>query len=626
MRIFKALAWLGQALAVATLVAACGGSGSSSDDEDTSSGSAPTITTQPASQTIASGATATLSVVATGSGTLAYQWLLDGSVVSGATSASLTTGTAGSYTVVVSNDAGSVTSEAAEITVTASGDGSTAWNLSTGAYAPDGTDTSGWLRLTLDLDTMTLSSSSTRLVVGSASGSSTPVTLDGSAAITVTEDEYGVTIDSAVSGDTHVALVLTGSARVSVTVYADDSFALVLADATIASPDGPAINIQSKKTAFVELDGTNTLTGPSTWSDRTLADGSEMDLKAAFFSEGALVISGSGSLEVTAAAKHALASDAHVRLVSGTVTLTAASKDGLRAKHAFVMDGGSLAVTTAAGKGIKVEGEEDDSQPLGFIAINDGTLTITSYDKAITASWEGDEDGETTSTADDPDPRVTINGGAITIATTGTPYEDGDDSLSPEGIEAKSVLTINGGTIVVESTDDALNAGSSIVVNGGRIYAASSSNDAVDSNGTMAITGGIVVASGASGAEGGLDCDENSFTVSGGVFVGLGGRNSTVTASSSTQNTVSARNVTAGQWTLRDASGNAAFSFTVPQAASAMVLGSPLITTGTTYSVVTGGTLGTVGETFHGLAIEPTTHSGGTTGTSFTVRSTVTSL
>ena len=37
-------------------------------------GAGPAITTQPASQTIASGATAPLSVVASGTGPLTYQW------------------------------------------------------------------------------------------------------------------------------------------------------------------------------------------------------------------------------------------------------------------------------------------------------------------------------------------------------------------------------------------------------------------------------------------------------------------------------------------------------------------------------------------------------------------------
>src|SRR5690242_11238894 len=96
----------------------CGGSGSSS----TSAVSAPTITTQPASQSISTGSAATFSVVASGSGTLAYQWYKDGSAVSGATSATYTISSAastdaGSFYVVVSNSGGSVTSSTATLTV-----------------------------------------------------------------------------------------------------------------------------------------------------------------------------------------------------------------------------------------------------------------------------------------------------------------------------------------------------------------------------------------------------------------------------------------------------------------------------------------------------------------------------
>ena len=57
---------------------------------------APTITTQPKSQTIKSGKTATMSVVATGTAPLTYQWYKGASgtttsPISGATSASYTT-------------------------------------------------------------------------------------------------------------------------------------------------------------------------------------------------------------------------------------------------------------------------------------------------------------------------------------------------------------------------------------------------------------------------------------------------------------------------------------------------------------------------------------------------------
>ncbi len=45
---------------------------------------APTITTQPANQTVAAGQTATFSVVATGTAPLTYQWQKNGSAISGA--------------------------------------------------------------------------------------------------------------------------------------------------------------------------------------------------------------------------------------------------------------------------------------------------------------------------------------------------------------------------------------------------------------------------------------------------------------------------------------------------------------------------------------------------------------
>src|SRR5690348_14978731 len=52
---------------------------------------APTITTQPASQTVTAGQTATFSVVASGTAPLSYQWQKNGATISGATSASYTT-------------------------------------------------------------------------------------------------------------------------------------------------------------------------------------------------------------------------------------------------------------------------------------------------------------------------------------------------------------------------------------------------------------------------------------------------------------------------------------------------------------------------------------------------------
>jgi Abnormal spindle-like microcephaly-assoc'd, ASPM-SPD-2-Hydin/Immunoglobulin I-set domain len=88
----------------------------------TSATVAPAITTQPASQTILSGKTATFSVAATGTAPLTYQWSKGGVAISGATTTSYTTPaeTAGAqFSVAVSNSAGMATSNAATLTVTA---------------------------------------------------------------------------------------------------------------------------------------------------------------------------------------------------------------------------------------------------------------------------------------------------------------------------------------------------------------------------------------------------------------------------------------------------------------------------------------------------------------------------
>ncbi|MEN9635847.1 MAG: hypothetical protein RL077_4251, partial [Verrucomicrobiota bacterium] len=84
----------------------------------------PVISTQPASQSVTAGANVTFAVVATGTPSPTYQWRKDGTAITNATNASLVlsavaTTAAGSYTVAVTNSAGTVTSSAAVLTVTA---------------------------------------------------------------------------------------------------------------------------------------------------------------------------------------------------------------------------------------------------------------------------------------------------------------------------------------------------------------------------------------------------------------------------------------------------------------------------------------------------------------------------
>lgn len=112
----------GSAFVALTVLLACGGGGGGTPAPPAAV--APTISTQPANLSVQAGATATFTVTAAGTAPLTYQWKKGGTAIAGATSASYTTPATvaadggSSFTVTVTNAAGSVTSSAAVLTVT----------------------------------------------------------------------------------------------------------------------------------------------------------------------------------------------------------------------------------------------------------------------------------------------------------------------------------------------------------------------------------------------------------------------------------------------------------------------------------------------------------------------------
>ena len=94
----------------------------------------PSITAQPQSTNAQAGQSAIFTVGATGTGTLLYQWRFGGNPISQATTSMLTlnnvaTNEAGNYTVVITNSYGSVTSQVATLTITASNLLQVLWKL-----------------------------------------------------------------------------------------------------------------------------------------------------------------------------------------------------------------------------------------------------------------------------------------------------------------------------------------------------------------------------------------------------------------------------------------------------------------------------------------------------------------
>jgi photosystem II stability/assembly factor-like uncharacterized protein len=108
--------------ALATLLAACGGSDDDPVPPPVPVAVAPVITTAPAATTVTEGDSASFSVTATGTAPLAYQWQRNGVAIAGATAATYAFVTAlgddnAQVRVVVSNSAGSATSAAALLRV-----------------------------------------------------------------------------------------------------------------------------------------------------------------------------------------------------------------------------------------------------------------------------------------------------------------------------------------------------------------------------------------------------------------------------------------------------------------------------------------------------------------------------
>ena len=274
--------------------------------------------------------------------------------------------------------------------------------------------------------------------------------------------------------------------------------------------------------------------------------------------------------------------------------------------------GGNQSSTTTTTDTVSMKG----LKAANSILISDGTFQIDSADDSIHS-----------------DVSVTINGGTFTIAS-------GDDAVhaeetltvtagkidiseSYEGLEALNIKVM-GGDIKLVASDDGLNAAGgtdssgttggrdgmfgggkggmgggfggmssgngSIVSSGGNLYI-NSSGDGLDANGTLEITGGYTVVVGPTqGDTATLDYDKSGI-ITGGTFIGTGASGMAQTFSDSEQGVVaiSVGNQSAGtKIVLKDKSGKTIIEYTPELNFAVVILSSPDITKGETYSITVG--------------------------------------
>ena len=442
----------------------------------------------------------------------------------------------------------------------------------------------------------------------------------------------------------------------------DGVIGIFMNDASITSGNYPCIEFDKKGIIYLNLTGTNSLTdgrkyGKAYSSEHSSVSGyieKASESKGTFHAKGNLNISASdslASLTIKEGYKHGIFASGIINFYGGIVTVNSTGRNGFQCKAGFNMIGGTAIVygsgtnTNNQSRGIVVEGDDTcEIDNCGYFKMTGGSVNIKTVSKGITAKWDASEDASTDASKikNTVNPVVTISGGTINIITYGTPIEeestassfkdaDGETvsekiKLSPEGIEGKAGVTITSGTIHVVTTDDCINASASssaIKISGGTVYAYSGSNDAIDSNGSVTISGGTIVALTATTPECAFDCDQNTFAVTGGTFIGIGTSNySAPTASACSQSVIVLGGSSIGSggttFALEDSSGAAVFAFTIPSdiysslgSDIVTVFSSPNIAAGTSYTLYSGVTVNG-GSATNGLYTTLPTVSGGT--------------
>lgn len=254
------------------------------------------------------------------------------------------------------------------------------------------------------------------------------------------------------------------------------------------------------------------------------------------------------------------------------------SMKGLKAGTSLMISDGMFTINSA----------DDSLHSNDSVTVNGGTFQIASGDDAIHA-----------------DETLEVNAGTINITE------------SYEGLEALN-LAISGGDITLVADDDGLNAAGgsdssgtsggrdgmfggdpmssnsdgTLVISGGKLQI-TASGDAIDANGTLEITDGYITTTGPTeGDTSVLDYDV-SGSITGGTFIGTGAASMAQTFDDSEQGVITTTIDKAdAQSTLElvDSDGNIIITYTPELSYEYIILSSPEILTGETYTLNVNGT------------------------------------
>lgn len=307
----------------------------------------------------------------------------------------------------------------------------------------------------------------------SASCSSSAVTISGG---TVTLTDEGTYI---LSGSLEDGMVIIDAEKT-------DKLQLVLDNVSINSASSAAIYVLQADKVFITLaaDSENTLSNGGAFETID-----ENNIDSVIFSKDDLTLNGSGSLIITSPAGHGIVSKDDLVVTSGNYNITA-SGHGLSGKDSVRIAGGSF--TIDSGKdAIRSENTEDSE--LGFIYISGGSYDLCAGSDGLSASgWLQIQDGSFDILAGGGSPAV-VKTSSSDFGFFGRETETAvsEDSASTKGIKASGSLIISGGSLHIDSADDAIHSNANLVFSGGSCTIATG-DDGLHADAQLCISGGTI--------------------------------------------------------------------------------------------------------------------------------------
>ena len=298
-----------------------------------------------------------------------------------------------------------------------------------------------------------------------------------------------------------------------------------------------------------------------------------------------------------------------IYIIGGTFQITCGN-DALDASSVLTIEDGSFQLSTNGGADnapVHVETRMGGPAPTGDTQTDLDDLTSDSY-KGLKAETIAISGGTfLIDAADDAvhaNDALIVSGGSFSIHTGDDAFHadvvleitDGDIVVaqSYEGIEGEQI-TVSGGVIDVTAYDDALKASGAapaLHISGGEIQV-SSGGDSLDSNGSLCVSGGTVHISGPENSGNGMLDYDGTGEITGGTLVGTGamGMNQNfgnTSAQCSILADLPAQQTAGTTVTLTDESGAVIAEYTPEKAYQTVLISTPELETGKTYTLTAG--------------------------------------